>query len=487
MFLITSEGREKLEYMSKKFYLTTTLPYVNAKPHLGFALEIVQADIIARHHRLMGYDVFFNTGTDEHGIKIYQKALEEDKDPQKYVDEFAATFDKLKEGLNLSYDNFIRTTDPSHKKAAQEFWKQCEANGYIYKKKYTGLYCVGCELFITQKDLIDGECPDHKGQRPVEVAEENYFFKFSEFKEKLLDFYKENPDFVVPQKRFNEIIKFMEGDVEDFSISRLKEKMPWGVPVPGDDEHVMYVWFDALINYISTLGWPNNLEKFEVFWPGMQFAGKDQVRQQAAMWQAMLMAVGLPNSTQIVIHGFLTSGGEKMSKTTGNVLDPFDFINEYGVDAVRYFLARHVHPFEDSDVTKEAFREVYNANLANGLGNLVARVMKMAEDNLDILVNIEEPSEFPDEYTNALDSFELNKAMNYIWGRIATADQKITETEPFKLIKTDEKKAQEIISELVIELYRIARLLNPFMPSTSEKIREAVLQNKKPETLFERK
>lgn len=473
--------------MSKKFYLTTTLPYVNAKPHLGFALEIVQADVTARYHRLLGDDVFFNTGTDEHGTKIYQKAEEGGKDPQAYVDEYAAEFDKLKEGLNLSYDNFIRTTDEDHKKAAQEFWKRCSDNGYIYKKKYSGLYCVGCELFIKEKDLVDGECPDHKGQKPVEVSEENYFFKFSEFKKKLLDFYKENPNFVVPQKRFNEIIKFIEGDVEDFSISRLKEKMPWGVPVPGDDEHVMYVWFDALINYISTLGWPENVEQFEKFWPGMQFGGKDQVRQQAAMWQAMLMSIDLPNSTQIVIHGFLTSGGEKMSKTTGNVLDPYDFIEEYGTDSVRYFLARHIHPFEDSDVTKEGFKEVYNANLANGLGNLVARIMKMAEDNLD--GPIEQPNivTFSEEYTSPIESFELNKAMDYIWKRIGEADQKITDTEPFKLVKTDKEKAKEIISELVLEMYHIARLLNPFMPETSEKIKKAVLENKKPETLFERK
>lgn len=472
--------------MSDKFYLTTTLPYVNAKPHMGHALEFVQADIFARYRRLMGDDVFFNTGTDEHGIKIYQKAVEEGKDPQDYVDEYAATFNVLKEGLNLSYDNFIRTTDENHKKAAQEFWKICKENGYIYKKEYKGLYCVGSELFVTEKDLVNGECPDHKGQKPVEVSEENYFFKFSEFKKKLLDFYKDNPNFVVPQKRFNEIIKFMEGDIEDFSISRLRTKMPWGISVPDDDEHVMYVWFDALINYISTLGWPNK-GKFDEFWPGMQFAGKDQIRQQAAMWQAMLMSVGLPNSTQIVIHGFLTSGGEKMSKTTGNVLDPFDFINEYGVDSVRYFLARHINPFEDSDVTKESFKEIYNSHLANGLGNLVSRVMKMAEDNLDSPIERPEEDSFTEEYNDTLGLFEFNKTMDYIWERIGIADVKITEEEPFKLIKIDPDKAKEIIEELVIEVYHIARLLNPFMPETSEKIKEVVLQNKKPETLFERK
>ena len=243
----------------KNFYLTTTLPYVNAPPHIGFALEITRADILARYHRLLEEEVFFNTGTDEHGLKIYRAAQKEGKEPQKYVDEYAAKFDNLRQALNLSYDNFIRTTDPHHVQAAQEFWKLCEKNGDILKKIYAVKYCVGCELEKTDSELVDGRCTLHPSLEIEIINEENYFFKFSNYQGKLLDFYKEQPDFVVPEGRFNEIRKFVEGGLEDFSISRLKEKMPWGIPVPGDDEHVMYVWFDALINYISAIGWPDKM------------------------------------------------------------------------------------------------------------------------------------------------------------------------------------------------------------------------------------
>ncbi|MFC1721155.1 methionine--tRNA ligase, partial [Patescibacteria group bacterium] len=367
----------------KNFYLTTTLPYVNADPHIGFALEIVHADIIARYRRLLGEEVFFNFGTDEHGQKVYQEALKAGKTPQEYVDGYAAKFDELKKALNLSYNNFIRTTDPCHIAAAQEFWKKCDANGDIYKKQYKAKYCVGCELEKTDSELVDGCCPLHPGKELEIREEENYFFKFSKYQDKLLELYKSNPDFVLPDFRFNEIKRFVEGGLQDFSISRLKDKMPWGVPVPGDDEHVMYVWFDALVNYVSAIGWPDDMEKFEKWWPVVQVAGKDNLRQQSAMWQAMLMSVDLPTSKQVVIHGFVTSDGKKMSKSVGNVINPFDIVNEYGTDALRYYIAREFSPFEDSDITMEKFNVAYNANLANGIGNLASRIMKMAEDNLD--------------------------------------------------------------------------------------------------------
>src|SRR3989344_6378995 len=288
----------------KKFYITTSLPYVNAPPHIGFALEIVQADILARHRRLAGDEVVFNTGTDEHGLKVYRQALAEKKDPQAYADEYAKKFELLKDALNLSYTDFIRTTDPRHMRAAQEFWRRCEKSGDIEKKAYKIKYCVGCELEKTDSELTDGRCPVHPNLALETIEEENYFFKFSKYQKKLLDFYDGHPDFVVPDFRFNEIRKFVAGGVNDFSISRLKEKMPWGVPVPGDDSHVMYVWFDALVNYISTLGWPEDEKKFRDFWPGVQVAGKDNLRQQTAMWQAMLMSAGLPNSRQGFLHRF---------------------------------------------------------------------------------------------------------------------------------------------------------------------------------------
>ena len=475
----------------KAFYLTTTLPYVNADPHIGFALEIVHADVQARFHALTGEDVFFNTGTDEHGAKIHRKAVEEGKAPQAYVDEYAAKFRGLKDKLNLYPEiHFIRTTDAKHKDAAQEFWQRCLAKGDIYKKNYQIRYCVGCELEKTDSDLVDGHCPLHPNLEIELIDEENYFFKFSNYSQKLLDFYKEKPDFVVPSFRFNEIIKFTEEGLQDFSISRLKEKMPWGVAVPNDEGHVMYVWFDALVDYISTIDWPQDEQSFKKWWIEtggvVQFAGKDQIRQQAAMWQAMLMSAGLTPSKQIVIHGFINVGGQKMSKSLGNVIDPYAIVGEYGVDPLRYYLARHISPFEDSDFSMEKFKEAYNANLANGLGNLVSRIMKLAEDNLEAGTR-PAAAGFPNEYIEAIKKYELNKAMDHIWSRVGVLDERITREAPYKLVKTDKEAAQKIIFEMTQELYLIGRMLNPFMPETSEKIKDAIVANKKPENLFARK
>jgi len=472
--------------MGKNFYLTTTLPYVNADPHVGHALEFVTADIIARYRRLIGDEVFFNTGTDEYGQKVYTKTLEEKKDPQKYVDEYAEKFKKLKDTLNLSYDNFIRTTDEHHKMAAQEFWKRSIANGDIEKKLYKSKYCAGCELEKTDSDLVDGCCPEHREQEIQIIEEENYFFKFSKYQKPLLELYKKNPQLVIPDFRFNEIKRFVERGLEDFSISRLKSKMPWGVPVPDDDEHVMYVWFDALVNYISAIGWPDDLKKFEKWWPVTQFAGKDQVRQQAAMWQAMLMSVGLPLSKQIVIHGFITVDNDKMSKSVGNVISPDDLVAEYGVDALRYYLVRHVHPFEDSDFTMEKFKEAYNANLANGIGNLTARVMKLAETHLDEVPVIPDGT-IPQEFEDFLNNFEVNKAVDLVWEHMGDLDKYIQEVKPFSVVKEEKQKGVEIIKNITIKLYTIGRMLNPILPKTSEKIKNAVKQNKMPEPLFVRK
>ena len=472
----------------KSFYITSTLPYVNAKPHIGFAMELIRADIIARYKKLIGFEIFFNTGTDEHGQKIFQKAREAGKEVKEYVDEYAEKFRSLKELLNLTTDlNFVRTTDEFHIKAAEEFWRIARENGFIYKKKYKGLYCVSDELFLTEKELVGGRCPAHPNEEPTSVEEENYFFKLSDFQNKLLELYKSNPDFVIPETRFGEIKKFVESGLEDFSISRLKEKMPWGIPVPTDPEHVMYVWFDALVNYISVIGWPDDMERFNKWWPVTQYAGKDNLRQQAAMWQAMLMAVGLPPSRRIIINGFITSGGVKMSKSLGNVISPTEIVEEYGAEALRYFVARELHPFEDSDFTKEKFKEAYNANLANGLGNLVSRIMKMAEIHLEKPPAIPEAT-MPEDFKGALDRFNIQEAANIVWKQIGELDKKIQETEPFKMVKTDPEKAKEIISGLVVRLYTIGRMLNPLMPETSEKIKKAVKENKTPQKpLFLRK
>ena len=471
------------------FYITTTLPYVNADPHIGFALEIVNADAIARYQRLMGREVFFNTGSDEHGQKIFQKAQEEGKDVQEYVDYYAGQFSKLKNALGLSNDAFIRTTDPRHIEAAQEIWKRCLEAGDIYKKKYKGLYCVGDEAFIKESDLVNGRCPNHPNMDPIEIEEENYFFKLSAYQDKLLEYLKHNNN-VLPLWRRDEAIQFVEGGLEDFSVSREKARMSWGIPVPGDASQVMYVWFDALTNYISTLGWPNDTEgNFKKFWEDgftVQVAGKDQVRFQSVMWQAMLMSAKLPTTKEVVYHGFITSGGQKMSKSLGNVIEPFSLVDEYGTDAVRYFLSRHVHPFEDSDFTLERFKDAYNADLANGLGNLVARIMKLAEDNLEQGTR-PESAEFPQEYTDALEAFETNKTLEFVWERIKLLDQQITDTEPFKVIKSNPEEGKELIAALAQELYGIAVLLEPFMPATSKAIKDAVTENKKPANLFLRK
>jgi len=479
--------------MKKPFYITTTLPYVNAKAHIGHALEFTRADIIARYKKLSGFEVFFNTGADEHGIKIYKKAQEEGKEVQAYVDEYAQKLKDVLKMLGVSEDiNFIRTTDENHIKAAQEFWRRCDKNGFIYKKNYKIKYCVGCELQKSDSELVNGKCPDHPDLELELIDEENYFFKFSALGDRLLKFYEENPKFVIPDFRFNEIKAFVKRGLSDFSISRLKSKMPWGIEVPGDENQVMYVWFDALINYISAIGWPDDLEKFnkwQVETGGMvQYCGKDNLRQQSAMWQAMLMAADLPNSKTIVIDGFITgAGGIKMSKSLGNVVDPMELINEYGTDALRYYLAREVSSFEDTPFTKEMFKESYNANLANGLGNLVSRVMKMAESNLSEPVSITEKFS-SEEYVKCIESYDIQKATDLIWKKIAEVDSKIQSTQPFKLVKTDKEKGCEIIKELVKDLSAISDLLLPILPETSEKIKALIISNKSPEKpLFLRK
>lgn len=472
----------------KAHYITTTLPYVNADPHIGFAYEIVNADALARYWRLMGHEVFFNTGTDEHGQKIAQKADEKGESRQAYVDHYAGEFKRLGAALNLSFDAFIRTTDAKHVAAAQEIWRRCAAQGDIYKKSYSGHYCVGCELFYKLEELLEeNTCPIHL--TPCEVIEEeNYFFKLSNY-QGYLEEYLSHEGVIEPEWRRQEAINFVKAGLEDFSISREKSRLDWGIPVPGDDNQVMYVWFDALTNYISTLGWPEESGDFGTFWRDgevMQVAGKDQVRFQSIMWQAMLQSAGVKATDKVVYHGFINSGGQKMSKSLGNVISPYELIAKYGTDATRYLLLRHVHPFDDSDVTWEKLDEWYTANLVNGLGNLVARVMKMAETHLEAPVERPEAAGFAEAYTEAFASYNLQQVGDYVWLRVGVLDERIATVEPFKLIKTEPTKAKTIIRELVLEVYSIGRLLNPLMPETNRIITEAVLENKKPDNLFKR-
>ena len=475
--------------MKKEFYITTTLPYVNAEPHIGFASEIILADSRARFEKLLGKEVVFNTGTDEHGLKIWQKAQESGIDTQKYVDEYAAKFDELKEMLNLSYTNFIRTTDEGHKKAAQEIWRRADANGYIYKKKYKVKYCVGCEMEKTDSELVDGYCPLHPGKDLEIIEEENYFFKFSALQEKLLELYKKNPDFVIPQKRFNEIKSFVERGLEDFSISRLKSKMPWGVPVPGDEAQVMYVWFDALTNYISTLGWPDNRENFGKFWGtiddpnAIQIAGKDNLRQQSAMWQAMLLAADLPTSKQIFINGFIGIDGQKMSKSLGNVISPKEMVEKFGVDGTRYLLLTKGTFGEDNDISWEKMTTKYNADLANGLGNLTSRVIKLSE-NLNLEIGKRE-NIFDKENIKLIDNFDLDKVLENIWKIVAEDNKYIEDNKPWELAKNDKVKFEAVMQKLLDDLYLISQMLIPFLPETAKKIKQA-LETKERVILFER-
>lgn len=470
--------------MKKPFSITTTLPYVNGAPHIGFALEILEADVLARYHMLLGHTVFFNTGTDEHGVNIYEKAQEFGKSPQEYVDEMVKPFQDLKGLLNLSYTHFVRTTDEEHKKAAQEFWNRAAAAGDIYKKEYRVKYCTGCELEKTDSELDkEGRCLLHPTKEIVIREEENYFFRFSKYQEALLALYEARPDFVFPEKRQKEIENFVKKGINDFSISRLKEKMSWGVPVPGDEEHVMYVWFDALVNYISTFGWPEEKGEFKEAWPAVQIAGKDNLRQQAAMWQAMLMSVGIEPSRQILINGFITVSGQKMSKTLGNIITPTEMVERYGVDGTRYLLLSLGPIGEDFEVSWERLDEKYNADLANGLGNLVSRVLKLSEslDDIPQVTGVKNPrGEAQDREITA-----LSKSLENSIELVRSANRYMDETKPWVLVKEDTGKFIEVMANLFEKLDAIARDLTPFMPDTAESIQKA-LQAGATEPLFKR-
>jgi methionyl-tRNA synthetase len=472
----------------EKFYITTSIIYVNADPHVGHALEFTQADIISRYQRLLGKEVFFLTGTDEHGAKVARAAKVQGKDVEKFVNKISEKVKNLTEELNISNDDFIRTSDKKrHWPSVEVLWEKLAVKGDIYKGKYKGLYCVECEAFITKKDLIEGKCAVHNTE-PEEINEENYFFKLSAYGEKIKKAVESGKLKIIPESRKNEVLNLIDAGLEDVSFSRPAKDLSWGIPVPGDETQTIYVWADALSNYISALGYGTDDDsKFKKYWPtDVHVIGKDILRFHSLIWPGMLLSAGLDLPKNILVHGHITFNGKKMSKSLGNVIDPFDLINSYGADAVRYYLAREILTTEDGDITEEKFKEAYNANLANGLGNLVSRIMKMASTYLETCPELSEKS-IPENFKEAMNNFEINKATDIIWQKISELDGKIQTTQPFKLVKTDKETAIKIIKELVVDLYAVARMLNPIMPATSAIIESTVKANKMPAPLFARK
>ena len=478
---------------NKKFYLTTPIFYPNAKLHLGHAYTTTVSDILVRYHRLTGDKTYFLTGSDENAQTMINAAHKAGQEPLVFLNDTVAKFAVLFKELDISYDQFIRTTDQKvHWPGAQALWKKFVESGDIYKKEYEGFYCVGHEAFVTEKDLVGGKCPDH-GTTPEFLKEENYFFRLSKYSDSIKNKIESDELKIVPESKKKEILSFLSEGLQDISFSRPR-RGDWpeglGVPVPGDESQVMYVWCDALANYITALGYGRDDTLYQEFWQNnearMHVIGKDILRFHAAIWPGMLLSAGLPLPKTLLVHGFITSGGKKMSKTLGNVIDPEELLAEYGTDAVRYFLARHISPFEDGDITREGFKAAYNADLANGLGNLVSRIMQLAATHLSGPVTLEYKP-YPKEFTDALHNFEINKATEYIWSRISALDRKITETAPFKVVKEDMEKGRAIITELTTELAFIDLMLEPILPATSKKIIEAIMANKKPENLFPRK
>lgn len=471
------------------FYITTPIFYPNGYLHMGHAYVTTFSDILARYNRIVGNETYFLTGADENTEKVVRAAKSLGKDPKVYLDEIVSSFRTLFDDFEISYDQFIRTSDEKvHWPGAQEVWRRLVTSGDIEKRSYQGLYCLGHESFVTEKDLVNGICPDH-GEAPQLITEENYFFKLSKYTGIIKKKIESNEIEILPQSRRNEILALLERGLEDVSFSRPSSKMSVGIPVPGDPSQKIYVWCDALVNYISALGFGRtDDELFKKFWPNVTHViGKDILRFHAAFWPAMLMSAGLPVPKRIFVHALITSGGRKMSKSLGNVIDPQKLAHEYGVEAVRFHLARHISPFEDGEMTEESFKVAYNADLANGLGNLVSRIMKMATTHISASVEVGE-YEPTTLYKAAFKDFDIQAAVVQISIHITNLDEKIQKEQPFKVIKDDKEKGIKIIKELIKDLFVIAKMLEPIMPQTALTIQTLVRENKMPAApLFMRK
>jgi methionyl-tRNA synthetase len=469
--------------VKEKFYITTTIPYANAPPHIGFTLELVQADVLARWHKLKGKDVFFLTGTDEHGVKNYQTAKKQGINTQKFVDKNSDYFKKLTKSINCSNNYFIRTTDKKvHWPGVVEMWNLLLKKGDIYKKKYSGNYCSGCERFITDKDLVDGKCPNHPKIKIEAIEEENYFFKLSKYSDKIRDLIKKDNIKIRPIKWKNDFLSLIKEGLTDVSFSRDIIKLPWGVPVPNDKEQVMYVWCDALTNYLTGIGYPD--KKYERYWPAdIHLVGKDMLRFHTGIWPGMLLSAGLSLPKEVIVHGFLTVGGKKMSKSTGNVVSPLDLLKKYSADSLRYALIRATPFGDDGDFSEQALIERHNGELANKLGNLVSRVSGLIEKNGIEKCDVKLLKKFKiKEIEKLIDNLELDKALNEIFAFIDLCNEYIQSKKPWE---TKDKKILYEVKECILE---IAKYLGPFIPESSEKIIEQFNAKniKKGEILFKK-
>lgn len=458
--------------MGMNYYVTTSIPYVNGEPHLGHALEFLYADVLARAARKQGKPVIFSTGTDEHGGKIAEKAAELKLEPRAFADQMSQQFRDLQKALNISNDRFIRTTDEGHEQRAQLIWKSLEKD--IYKNEYEGLYCTGCEAFVTEAVFKQnkGVCPHHN--RPYEkIKEENYFFKLSAYSEQIKEAIHKGTFRIVPETRKHEIMQVIEGGLEDISISRPKDKISWGIPVPGDDSQVMYVWFEALMNYITVLGYPEHKD-FKDFWPAnVQVVGKDILRFHAAIWPGMLLALGQPLPETLYVHGFISVDGKKMSKSLGNSVLPAEIIQKYGTDAFRYYFLRHIPSYDDGDFSWDRLEASYNNELANELGNAVQRTTAMIQKYLNGVVgDIKQAEHDVAQYQRALEDCKFDRAMDEIWDQVRGLNQYIEEQKPWEIAKSsDAEHLREVLAYQAGSLLEIADLLEPFLPDTAAKIR----------------
>lgn len=460
----------------KKIFITTAIDYVNGSPHIGHALEKIQADVIARRNRILGNDVYFISGTDENSLKNVQSAEKAGIPVKEYVDQNYLSFIRLKNSLNLSYDDFIRTTEERHIKGAQKLWTKCSKD--IYKKKYGGLYCVGCEQFYKEDELVEGMCPEHK-KAPEFIEEDNYFFKLTNYTEQLKKLISDDIIKIVPEARKNEIMSFIDSGLQDFCISRSQERAKgWGIDVPGDSTQKIWVWFDALANYITALGYGSEDDsKFNNYWQNnsekMHIIGKGIIRFHAVYWPAMLLSAGIEVPNIIISHGYITVNNEKISKSLGNTIDPFDLVEKYGTDAVRYFLLAEIPSLSDGDFTYEKLEKRYNADLAKGIGNLFARTLAMVEKagltQIKIQPNeftLNEVSETWEKYNENFNDF--SNTIKVIWELIKSCDKYIEEEKPWTL--TDKEKQKEVFSNLLFALKNISEMIEPFLPETSKKM-----------------